>query len=289
MVIAPRSTYTAGAMNRQLYPTDITDAEWSYLAPHLPMPKARGRPRLHSVREILNAIFYALRSGCAWRLLPHDLPPWKTVYHYFRLWRVQGLWGKLHAALYAAVRSKAGRDPNPSAAIIDSQSVKTTVVGGPRGYDGGKKINGRKRHVLVDTQGLIIRALVHPADLADRDGAKLLLAPLQDQLPRLQHIWADSAYAGKCAEWVQATLGWTLEIVKHWWTGVRWVWVGPGQEPPTIPRGFQVLPRRWVVERTFAWLVLYRRLAKDYEELPATGEALIYVAMARLMVRRLAH
>lgn len=276
-------------MNRQLYPTDITDAEWSYLAPHLPMPKARGRPRLHSVREILNAIFYALRSGCAWRLLPHDLPPWKTVYHYFRLWRVQGLWGKLHAALYAAVRSKAGRDPNPSAAIIDSQSVKTTVVGGPRGYDGGKKINGRKRHVLVDTQGLIIRALVHPADLADRDGAKLLLAPLQDQLPRLQHIWADSAYAGKCAEWVQATLGWTLEIVKHWWTGVRWVWVGPGQEPPTIPRGFQVLPRRWVVERTFAWLVLYRRLAKDYEELPATGEALIYVAMARLMVRRLAH
>ena len=162
-------------------------------------------------------------------------------------------------------------------------------MGGPRGYDGGKKINGRKRHVLVDTQGLIIRALVHPADLADRDGAKLLLAPLQDQLPRLQHIWADSAYAGKCAEWVQATLGWTLEIVKHWWTGVRWVWVGPGQEPPTIPRGFQVLPRRWVVERTFAWLVLYRRLAKDYEELPATGEALIYVAMARLMVRRLAH
>jgi putative transposase len=276
-------------MNRQLYPTDITDAEWSYLAPHLPMPKARGRPRLHSVREILNAIFYALRSGCAWRLLPHDLPPWKTVYHYFRLWRVQGLWEKLHAALSAAVRSKAGRDPNPSAAIIDSQSVKTTVVGGPRGYDGGKKINGRKRHVLVDTQGLIIRALVHPADLADRDGAKLLLAPLQDQLPRLQHIWADSAYAGKCAEWVQATLGWTLEIVKHWWTGVRWVGVGPGQEPPTIPRGFQVLPRRWVVERTFAWLVLYRRLAKDYEELPATGEALIYVAMARLMVRRLAH
>lgn len=276
-------------MNRQLYPADITDAEWSYLAPHLPMPKARGRPRLHSVREILKAIFYALRSGCAWRLLPHDLPPWKTVSQYFRLWRVQGLWEKLHAALYAAVRSKAGRDPNPSAAIIDSQSVKTAVVGGPRGYDGGKKINGRKRHVLVDTQGLIIRALVHPADLADRDGAKLLLAPLHGQLPRLRHIWADSAYAGECAEWVQATLGWALEIVKHWWTGVRWVWVGPGQEPPTIPRGFQVLPRRWVVERTFAWLVLYRRLAKDYEELPATGEALIYVAMARLMVRRLAH
>jgi transposase len=154
-----------------------------------------------------------------------------------------------HAALYTAVRVKAGRNPQPSAAIIDSQSVKTTIVGGPRGYDGGKKVNGRKRHLLVDTQGLVIGALVHPADIADRDGAKLLLALLQDQLPRLQHIWADSAYAGTCAEWVRRTLGWTMEIVKHWWTGVRWVWVGPGQAPPTIPSGFHVLPRRWVVER----------------------------------------
>jgi putative transposase len=172
-------------MNRGVYPTGLTDAEWRYLLPHLPAPKVGGRPRRHAVRDILNAIFYILRSGCAWRLLPHDLPPWKTVYHYFRLWRVQGLWERVHRALYAAVRAKGGRDPQPSAAIIDSQSVKTTMVGGPRGYDGGKKVNDRKRHLLVDTQGPIIRAVVHPADITDRDGAKLLLAPLQGQLPRL--------------------------------------------------------------------------------------------------------
>jgi putative transposase len=276
-------------MTRPSYLTDVTDTEWQYLAPHLPTPQVGGRPRVHPVREILNAIFYVLRSGCAWRLLPHDLPPWKTVYHYFRLWRVQGLWERLHAALHAAVRVKMGRDPQPTAAIIDSQSVKTTLVGGPRGYDGGKKVNGRKRHLLVDTQGLIIRAVVHPANIADRDGATLLLAPLQGQLPHLRHMWADSAYSGKIREWIQATLGCTVEIVKHWWTGVRWVWVGPGQEPPTIPSGFHVLPRRWVVERTFAWLLMFRRLSKDYEELPATSEALIYLAMSRLMVTRLAH
>jgi transposase len=220
--------------------------------------------------------------------LPHDLPPWNTVYHDFRRWRLHGLWDRLPTALHLAARVQGGRDPQPSAAIIASQSVKTSIVGGPRGYDGGKKINGRKRHLLVDTQGLILRALVHPADLADREGAKLL-APLRDQLPRVQQLWADSAYAGKCAEWVRAPLGWTVEIVKHGWTGVRWVWVGPGQEPPTPPSGFHVLPRRWVVERTFAWLLMYRRLSKDYEKLPATSEALIYLAMSRLMVKRVAH
>ena len=275
-------------MNREAYPTDLTDTEWQLLAPHLPAPKEGGRPRRHAVRNILNAIFYILRSGCAWRLMPHDLPPWKTVYHSCRLWRVQGLWERLHAALHAAVRVKLGRDPQPTAAIIDSQSVKTTLVGGPRGYDGGKKVNGRKRHLLVDTQGLLIRAVVHPADMADRDGAKWLLAPLQDQLPRLRQIWADSAYSGKAREWMESVLGCTVELVKHWWTGVRWVWVAPGQEPPTMPRGFHVLPRRWVVERTFAWLVTYQRLSKDYEELPATSEALIYLAMSRLMIKRLA-
>jgi putative transposase len=276
-------------MTREVYPPDLTDAEWSYLLPHLPAPKAGGRPRRHSVRDILHAIFYLLRSGCAGRLLPRDLPPWKTVYHDFRLWRVQGLWERVHRALHAAVRAKGGRDPQPRAAIIDSQSVKTTMVGGPRGDDGGKKVNGRKRHLLVDTQGLIIRTVVHPAEITDRDGAKRLLAPLQGQLPRRQHVWADRAYTGQVREWIQTTLGCTVEMVKHWWTGLRWVWVAPGQEPPTIPSGFHVLPRRWVVERTFAWLVMYRRLGKDYEELPETSEALIYLAMSRLMVKRVAH
>ena len=276
-------------MSRQPYPTDLTDAEWRSIAPHVPAPKGVGRPRRHAVRDILNAVFYLLRSGCAWRLLPHDLPPWKTVYHDFRLWRLHGLWDRLHTALHLAARVQGGRDPQPRAAIIASQSVKTSIVGGPRGDDGGKKINGRKRHLLVETQGLILRALVHPADLADREGAKLLLAPLRDQLPRVQQLWADSAYAGKCAEWVRAPLGWTVEIVKHWWTGVRWVWVGPGQEPPTPPSGFHVLPRRWVVERTVAWLLMYRRLSQDDEKLPAPSEALIYLAMSRRMVKRVAH
>lgn len=275
-------------MKRKHYITDINNDEWKLLSPCLPTPKTGGRPREHSIREILNAIFYITKSGCSWRLLPHDFPPWKTVYHYFRLWRLDGTWKHLNDVLRTSVRLKSKRDSQPSAAIIDSQSVKTTNVGGPKGFDNAKKVNGRKRHLLVDTQGLLLGVKVHTADISDRDGSKLLLTPLKSQLPRLSHLWADSGYSGQVAQWIQSTLGWTVEIVKHWWTGVRGFWLSPGQEPPVIPSGFHVLPHRWIVERTFAWLGFSRRLSKDYERLPESSESFIYVAMSRIMIRRLA-
>jgi putative transposase len=278
-----------GTRNRQPYATDITDAAWRYLKPPWPSPKTGGRPRRHARREILHAMFYVLRSGCAGRLMPHDRPPWQTVYHYFRRGRLPGLWDKPQAALHAAARLNAGRHPQPRAAIIARQAVTTSLVGGPRGADGGKKGHGRKRPLLVATQGLVSRAGGHPAKITDRDGARLLMAPPQGQRPCLEYIGAESAYSGKAREWMEATWSCPVEIVKHWWTGARWVWGGPGQAPPTIPRGFHVLPRRWVVERTFAWLLLNRRLSRDDEELPATSEALSPLARSRLMVKRLAH
>jgi putative transposase len=223
------------------------------------------------MREILNAILYVIRSGCAWRLIPHDLPNWRTVYGYFRAFRISGVWTRLHDTLREQVRRACGRKPTPSAAVIDSQSVKTTEKGGPRGYDAGKKINGRKRHIVVDTLGLIIAIVVHEANIQDRDGAKLVLEKIKNGFGRLKLIWADGAYAGKLVEWTRLYIHRKLEIVKR----------------SDDVKGFVVLPRRWVVERTFGWLRRYRRLSKDYEQLTENSEAVIQIAMINLMSKRL--
>ncbi len=253
------------------YPSDLTDSQWNHIKDFFPLPKASGRPRLVEFREVVNAVLYLVFTGCQWRFIPNDYPKWQTVYYYFRKWQQDETWRRIHETLRSDLRRKKGRHKHPTAGSLDSQSVKTTAVPSSRGFDAGKLINGRKRHILVDTLGLILVAAVTVASVQDRDGAKILCRRVSGSCKKLRRIWVDGGYRGELLDWVKKRFRFRLEVILR----------------SDKQKGFVILPKRWIVERTFAWLSNHRRLSKDYERFTKTSETMIQLAMMRLMLRRL--
>ena len=255
------------------YASDLSDRQWRILSQVLPQRKLRGRKPIHR-RRVLDAVLYVVRSGCQWRMLPREFPCWSTVYGIFWRWRKDGTWQRIHDRLRGKVRRAAGKKHQPTAAILDSQSIRTAEGGEERGYDGGKKITGRKRHVAVDTLGMLLSVVVHGAYWQDHDGACFVLARMRDTCAKLKTVFADSAYGrNELPQWVHNQFGWRLQTVPR----------------PQGSKAFVVLPKRWIVERTFAWIIRHRRNARDYERTVASSESMIYLAMIGLMTKRLAN